>query len=331
MSRVFTKVANQCLKYTGSMGISSEPFALFMWIKPTASSNTNGNGLQYWNTGSNYALMDLRATDVLHGGVNQTSGAGADTISTFTVNTWYPVILVYQADTNVYMYGLGDTIHLGSANAFVTEVSPKFLFGDDSGYQSIAAKCAHIGFLKIEPTAGQISSFLGANIPTSIWSSSTEIVDYWELTDANLTGINGRVLSVTGTVASDSADNPAVGHSGTPFNGVAISDTYPSHGRASSVIAGPLHISEILRNKSGGLHLNLSNLHATWFDSDPNLGVAPSVFAQNAYTDAAGRLWFDVSGTSLLPGQSGYLLLSDPANGYALGPISIPVKNYFEV
>lgn len=143
--------------------------------------------------------------------------------------------------------------------------------------------------------------------------------------------------------------SPAAG--GTPFSGNAERSTQPltsyaasaAEGfappiartehpialRASRIIAGPLNVGDILRDKNGTLQSSLSSLKWAWFDADPSTGATPTDYGQAESTDGAGLLYIELINSALVSGQTGWLALSDATNTN-LGLFRLSVRNYFE-
>lgn len=210
MSRVFTGVANQYLGYAGTMGITGAPFSLFAWIKYTAS--TSGNGVYYRNAPatSNFIGTDVDGSAHIRGLNYQTNSTNDATTATLTINTWYPVLVVYNASLGGELYALGETITGSFPGAFIAESSPTFEIGDSTGYQSIQGKIAHATFYNVDMSANYSGLAAGA-VPSSYGGC----IAYWPLTDTSLTDtVGSKVLTVNGTIASDAADNPPVGSTG---------------------------------------------------------------------------------------------------------------------
>jgi hypothetical protein len=212
MSRVFTAATGQHLTYTGSMGITARPVTLFMWTKFTTVAATR-NALSYDNTSAANMRITANTSGVVRLSVSQTTGANSTTTGVPSTGAWLPIIGIYDAGGNTDLYALGESVlNGGAAGAFIAESSPKFSIGCNT-YQaaipSIDAKIAHVAMWSTELDSTDRAALIAGADPSTI--SPGSLIEYWALTDASLTGVNGRVLSVTGTVNSDAGDNPTVG------------------------------------------------------------------------------------------------------------------------
>jgi hypothetical protein len=210
MSRVFTNTTGQMLQYVGSMGITARPVTLFMWVK-FVTSLAGSKMLAYNNVSGSYIDIDISATKI-RTTATQSSGGSASTTATPSADVWIPVIGIYDGSGVVNTYALTESVAGGNAGTFNAESSPNFCIGNDSRQPAVAninGKIAHVTMWSTALSAGDRTSLLGGAIPSGI--SSGSLIEYWALTDASLTGVNGRVLAVTGTVNSDTGDNPTVG------------------------------------------------------------------------------------------------------------------------
>lgn len=212
MSRVFTAATGQHLTYTGSMGITARPVTLFMWIKFATVAATR-NALSYDNTAAANLRITANTGGIIRYSATQTTGGNSTTTGVPSTGTWIPVIGIYDAAGNTDLYAIGESVlNGGSAGAFIAESSPKFSIGCNT-YQaaipSVDAKIAHVTMWSTELDSTDRASLLAAADPATI--STGSLIEYWALTDSSLTGTNARVLSVTGTVNNDDADNPTVG------------------------------------------------------------------------------------------------------------------------
>jgi hypothetical protein len=208
MSRLFTATTGQMLQYVGSMGVTNRPTSILTWVKLTTVSGTKIAA--YNNAAGSYMDLDMNSTK-FRAVCGQSTGGNAVTTATPTAGVWYPVLLIYDAAGAVKIRAIGESVTGGNAGTFTAESSPNFCIGNDSRQPAVAnidGKISHVAVWDSELSAPDVASILAGAVPSSI--DFANLMDYWALTDTSLTGINGRVLAVTGTVAFD-ADNPAVG------------------------------------------------------------------------------------------------------------------------
>jgi len=213
MSRVFTNTTGQRLTYTGSMGITARPLTLLAWIKFTSIAGTKM--LAYNNVSGSYIDLELQSTK-FYTEMQQASGGNASTTGSPSTATWYPVIMIYDGSGNVNIYALGESVTGGFAGTFNAESSPNFCIGGDSRQGAISdidGKIAHVAMWSSALSSGDRTSLIAGATPSTI--SSGTLTAYWPLTDTSLVDtVSGKTLSITGTVNSDSADNPTVGAAG---------------------------------------------------------------------------------------------------------------------
>lgn len=212
MSRSFAGTSGNYLSYSGSFSITTDPLTIFAWVKLNAT--TSGMICAYENTTTDYvALNNLSGS--FRCLVEQEFGGNASTIGTASTATWYPVIGIFTAGNIAQIHALGESVDGGFAGAFQTEATPGFSVGsllNNTGLDPINGKVAHVAIWSSELSAGDRSSLISGSDPSTIATGS--LVEYWALTGASLLGLNGRTLTVNGTVTSDTGDNPTVGGGG---------------------------------------------------------------------------------------------------------------------
>lgn len=212
MSRTFSGAAGNYLSYMGSMGITAAPVTLLAWIKLAAT--TPGMVCAYENTGSHYIGLNNLSGNI-RTLIQQEYGGNAATSAAASTDTWHPIIAVYTAGTIAQINALGESVDDGFCGSFQAESSPGFSVGSliqNTGLAPITGKVAHIAMWSTALDSTARAALIAGGDPSTI--SSGSLIEYWALTGASLVGLNGRALSVTGTVNSDTGDNPSVSGGG---------------------------------------------------------------------------------------------------------------------
>lgn len=212
MSRTFSGSAGNYLSYVGAFGITTDPLTIFAWIKLNAT--TSGMICAYENTATHYVALN-NLSGAIRGLVQQEYGGNAATTATASVDTWYPVIAIFTAGNLARVVALGNDEEGGFAGAFQAEATPGFSVGSfiqNTGFDTINGKVAHVAIWSTALGAGDISALIAGDDPATIAAGS--LVEYWALTGASLVGLNGRTFTVNGTVGSDTGDNPSVSGGG---------------------------------------------------------------------------------------------------------------------
>lgn len=178
--------------------------------------------------------------------------------------------------------------------------------------------------------AAQYYTVSSAQLVTDVAAGVTK----WHLTPNSpaATGYYRQITSAEGTDGQRPAIIVDYTPSG-PFSGTAVSVEKITQHISTTIIAGPFHISDYLRSSpigGGALRTNLSGLHAYWYDNAADIGTTPTTTSVTATTDSNGLFYLTITGSALISGQTGYLVLYDPATGHGCSPIALPVKNYFE-
>lgn len=285
MSRVFSTGGN-FLRYTGTMGVTASPVTMFAWYRriPTSAG--------YWATitkyknvpGSAELALQVTSGDNAAFGCSQSGGyARAETGGAWTANVWIPIVGVYRADNTLQCYALSETPTAGSVGAFTAEASPVFEVGD-GGTDNTEGKIAHVAIWSSALSAGNITSLLGGADPSTI--SSGTLIEYWALTGSSLVGLNGRTLSVVGTVPSDSGDNPTVGaapatlSSPTP-SGTLGTQTTATLGASTNQSSGTLYAV------ASATQAHITGITAAQVIAGQNSSSAAASFAANAAVSTA--------------------------------------------
>lgn len=250
MSRTFSGAANNYLSYIGSMSITAAPVTLLAWVKLTAT--TSGMVCAYENTSSHYVGLNNLAGNI-RALVQQEYGGNSATSAAASVDTWYPIIATYTAGTIAQIHALGESVDGGFCGTFQTEASPGFSIGsliNNAGLAPITGKVAHVAMWSTALDSTARSALIAGADPSTIASGS--LIEYWALTGASLVGVNGRTLSVTGTVTSDTGDNPSVG----------VSAPVLSAGASSNVTQTTATVGATTDQNTGTLYLTLTTTAA---------------------------------------------------------------------
>lgn len=212
MSRVFTGAAGNYLSFVGAMGITADPVTLFAWIKLATTSS--GMVCTYENTSSHYIALNV-LSGAIRTLIQQEFGGNAATSGTASTDVWIPITATYTDGTVANIRALGEDVDGGFCGAFQTPATPGFSIGSmirDTGLAPIDGKVAHVTLWSSELSDPDVASLVGGADPSTIATGS--LIEYWPLTGASLVGLNGRTLTVNGTVSSDTGDNPTVGGGG---------------------------------------------------------------------------------------------------------------------
>jgi len=116
--------------------------------------------------------------------------------------------------------------------------------------------------------------------------------------------------------------------SATPFTGITTTDTIPVIGKQPTLIVGPINVTDILVNKWGVLRGSLSNLKWAWFDVFPTTITPPTDSGTAESTDASGNLRVNIPNSTLLPGQTGWLIFAT-ADGTWSQAVEMTVQNNY--
>lgn len=223
MSRVYTGSAANYMKYAGALGITAYPFSFMCWIKPDAVASGFFSYIEYKNNSSGGKMqIKTDSGNVAKVSVDQQYTNGTSTAGTLTKGSWQAVVVTVLENGSVgyYIDITGERKQSGGASGtYNGESSAELFVGIDSELSGVTAfdgKISHIAFWKSALTAPQVSALLaGTSAPSEVDVSN--LLAYWPLTDASLVDtVGSKTLAVTGTVASDAADNPPVGAADQP-------------------------------------------------------------------------------------------------------------------
>lgn len=231
MSRVFSGASGVYMSYSGTMGITADPVSILAWVK--LATLDSGMICSYENTGSNYVALNTLA-GAMRTLIQQEFGGNASTVGTATVDTWIPVIGIYLGTTIAEIDALGESVEGGFCGGFQAEASPLFSIGtlvQNTGLNTLNGKVAHVAMWSSELSGAEIAELVAGADPATVAAAS--LIEHWPLTDASLVGVNGRTLTITGSVTSDAADNPAVGAAGPAIT--STSDDTPTDGSTLTI------------------------------------------------------------------------------------------------
>lgn len=247
MSRVFTGGTGNTLDYVGSLGITSSPVTILKWVKVTTIAQ--GVITSYNNTSSARIRCGIDGSGHFWSeGIQQFGGTATNT-ATASTNTWYPVIEVYESTNDLRLHALSESVGAGGfVGTFVAESSPRFSVGTPSYNPATAAftgKVAHIAIWSSQLNTTNINALIAGADPSTV--SPGTLIEHWALTGASLTGANGRVLALTGTVSSDTGDNPPIGSSPATLSaptpsGTLATQTTATIGATTDQASGTLYV-----------------------------------------------------------------------------------------
>lgn len=217
MSRVFGGSNGNNLNILQSL-FTSNLFTFFVWFKETGNTGTTRRISRYdVNSSGDRISGELNSSDNVIHSVNQQFSANIATSGTMSASTWEP--LIFSSDDSgpggkLYIEALGEDLGPsgGQTGSFQSESSPKLTLGSTgTGFNPIQGKIAHFAIWDgVKLSAANRDSLVAGADPSTI--DSGNLTAYWALTGTSLTdSINSYVLSITGTVTSDTGDNPPVG------------------------------------------------------------------------------------------------------------------------
>jgi len=213
MSRVFTGDAGDFLRLADELW-TGVPLYVVMWFK---CDNLDARR-QLWHYRNNAAEeMEVRinATGSISYRTlftNQLNASSAD--GTITVGTpfWSLAIATLDdAGVDLNLYTDDGVASLNSQqSAWGASNTPTLTIGTTFGGSDFpfSGKIAEIAVYNTLPSGADITELQAGVAPDSLTSGTSNLIEYWALTDSSLTGVNSKVLSLTGTVASDAGDNP---------------------------------------------------------------------------------------------------------------------------
>ena len=250
--------------------ITSGDYTVLVYVKLNSASNFD-TVLTYDNTGTDFVKVQQWSTDfrsdVDQQFANQTTGGAV------VSNSWQRVILSSESSGNnprIVVDGSGVTSG-GQTGTFQTPASPQLrLFGntDDSRILPNGSKIGLISIYSAQLDStdeawldggGDPSDLPSATAPVEVWLDTQGIVVDGSLDVTTWTGINGNVLTGSGSLREDGADLAPVTIAGAAS--ITPTDTTPDDASLQTITAsgmtGPLTAASI-----GGLDI-LSSLSST--------------------------------------------------------------------
>ena len=217
MSRSFTGTTGNYLDVADDVGITGAGAVIFCWLKVTATPAAWDVYADYKNTtsGDRGVICRAQSTDNLLMYNYQTTVQTVSGSETGVLNNWTPVLHIVNSDGSIRLVtATGDNTN-ATANAWSANTGPVFTLGRRRTYNDryFTGKMAHVATWDVVLSEVNIASLTSGTNPSTVDAANQQ--RYWSLTDTSLTdSIASAVLTETGSVAYDGADNPTLAGGG---------------------------------------------------------------------------------------------------------------------
>lgn len=239
--------SSQYLQWLGNSH-AAYPFSLFAWLKPSSTSSTmfavaSGRlGLDEWQSilASNSAT--IQASERKTGSSAQAALSGA------LVTNWKPCLVVYTTAANRKVYYDAASATDTANNAPTIASFDVFSIGKDprTGQSSYwAGEIAEVACWGAALSAGDLATLAGGAAPETVQAGS--LIDCWPLqTAGGLAGVNGRVLTATGSPVTGGA-HPITRNTSQLAGSIALDDVVAAGTLASipSSLTGTIALDDL--------------------------------------------------------------------------------------
>ena len=226
MSRVLDGNNANFLSYTGSTGQNGTATVL-VWVKRSATATATECVWRYTNTPTHALAGSFPSSNQVSVRADQQFGnATVTTTGSISNSSWEPLIFKFNGNTDSVEI-VGESTGTAFFGAFQADSSPSLYLGHNNSFtQPLDAKLAQVTVWSVVLSGADITALQGGADPSTI--DSGNLIAHWPLDTASLTDtVGAKVLSISGTVANDDADNPisAAGPSITSTTDPAITGT----------------------------------------------------------------------------------------------------------